>query len=137
MKVEYTPNDKVKFHIDAETEKGVFEALASLQEVFGDIHCPIAGSKQNIRFLVREVDGNKFYELQCQDTFAKFVFGSNKEGGSLFPKRKMDKSTGEAPYWQPAGKACLKKTPENVVYDNKFGGWHIYDKNKTKAPAAG
>ncbi len=71
----------------AETQKEVFKYLSSLEEVFGETKCGKCGS-ENLRFVVRENDGNEYYELRCLDCGAKLAFGANKKGGGLFPKRK-------------------------------------------------
>jgi hypothetical protein len=48
--------------------------------------------KINVSFecdtVVRENDGNEYYELRCTDCGAKMAFGANKKGGGLFPRRK-------------------------------------------------
>jgi ribosomal protein L40E len=72
---------------EAETQKEVFKYLSSLEEVFGETKCGKCGS-ENLRFVVRENDGNEYYELRCLDCGAKLAFGANKKGGGLFPKRK-------------------------------------------------
>lgn len=72
---------------EAETQKEVFKYLSSLEEVFGETKCGKCGS-ENLRFVVRENDGNEYYELRCLDCGAKLAFGVNKKGGGLFPKRK-------------------------------------------------
>lgn len=72
---------------EAETQKEVFKYLSSLEEVFGETKCGKCGS-ENLRFVVRENDGNEYYELRCLDCGAKLAFGVMKKGGGLFPRRK-------------------------------------------------
>ena len=67
----------------------IFEELSSIQEVFGESECGKCKS-QNIRFQVRNVDDNKFYELKCNACGSTLAFGCHKKGGTLFPKRKDD-----------------------------------------------
>ena len=74
------------FELDATDEKTLFEKLAHTQEIF-DQKCGKCKS-DNIKFVVRTVDENKYYEIFCLDCFAKLGFGSHKKGGTLFPKRK-------------------------------------------------
>lgn len=74
-------------HFEGETQKDIFKQLSSLEEVFGEKACGKCGS-ENLRFVVRENDGNEFYELRCMDCGAKLSFGAHKKGGGLFPKRK-------------------------------------------------
>ena len=86
MKVNYTlKNLSVTF--DCDTQKDLFAQLASFEEVFGETACGKCGS-ENLRFVVRENDGNEYYELRCNDCGAKLAFGVNKKGGGLFPRRK-------------------------------------------------
>lgn len=73
--------------INAETQKEVFKELATFEEVFGESSCGKCNS-DNLRFVVRENDGNEYYELRCQSCGARLSFGSHKKGGGLFPRRK-------------------------------------------------
>jgi DNA-directed RNA polymerase subunit RPC12/RpoP len=72
---------------EGETQKDIVKQLSSLEEVFGESACGKCGS-ENLRWVVRENDGNEYYELRCLDCGAKLAFGVNKKGGGLFPKRK-------------------------------------------------
>lgn len=87
MKAILKVNDNLSFELNAEKQKGMFEELATLQEIFGVAKCGKCG-KQHLRFVVRENDGNKYYELHCEDCYARLAFGSHKTGDTLFPKRK-------------------------------------------------
>jgi hypothetical protein len=90
MKVEYTTqNNRLKVEIDANTPKEVFKELASFQEVFAETICGACNS-EDLKFQVRTVEGNDYYEMRCKSCFAKLSFGQNKTGGGLFPKRKID-----------------------------------------------
>ena len=79
-----------EFEGSSQTE--IFENLANFSEVFSMDTCGKCG-KKNVRYVVREVDDNKYYELRCNDCRAKLAFGVHKKGGTLFPKRKDDKGT--------------------------------------------
>ena len=86
MKVRKTiGNLTVEF--DGETQKDIFKQLSSLEEVFGESACGKCESG-NLRFVVRENDGNEFYELRCLECGGKLAFGAHKQGGGLFPRRK-------------------------------------------------
>lgn len=89
MKVLYKANDKLQFEIEASGQKEVFKELAVIQEIFAEAKCGMCGSA-NIRFIVRNVEGNDYYELRCMDCGAILTFGQHKKGGTLFPKRKDD-----------------------------------------------
>jgi hypothetical protein len=66
--------------------------LAAAQEVFeSESECGCCHAKE-LRFRVRVVDENEFYELACS-CGARFEFGQHKKGGSLFPKRRAEDGT--------------------------------------------
>jgi DNA-directed RNA polymerase subunit RPC12/RpoP len=86
MKLNYKlGNLTVEFECD--TVKEVFGQLSTFQEVFGETQCGKCGS-ENLRFVVRENDGNEYYEIRCNECGARLSFGVMKKGGGLFPKRK-------------------------------------------------
>lgn len=88
MKVTYTTGSgRLTAELDSESPRELFKELARFQEVFEEDTCGKCGST-NIRFVVRTVDDNEYYELRCADCGAKLAFGVNKKGGGLFPKRK-------------------------------------------------
>lgn len=87
MKVRYEISDKMTIEIEGQTQKGIFEELGTLQEVFGEDTCGKCKS-QSVRFQVRVVNDNTFYELKCNDCGAALSYGCHKKGDTLFPKRK-------------------------------------------------
>jgi translation initiation factor 2 beta subunit (eIF-2beta)/eIF-5 len=89
MKVLYKSNDKLQFELEASGQKEIFKELALIQEIFGEGKCGMC-AKNNIKYIVRTVDGNDYYELKCSDCGAILSFGQHKKGGTLFPKRKDD-----------------------------------------------
>jgi DNA-directed RNA polymerase subunit RPC12/RpoP len=97
MKLKYTTsNGKISVEFDGDSQKDLFGQIASFQEVFEESKCGKCGS-ENLRFIVRTVDENDYYELRCMDCGAKLAFGVNKKGGGLFPKRK------DGDTWLPNG----------------------------------
>ena len=86
MKVTYT-SGKISVQIEADTQIELFQQLANFQEIFDETKCGKCGS-ENIRFQVRNVDDNLYYEAKCIDCGSKLAFGVMKKGGRLFPKRK-------------------------------------------------
>lgn len=99
MKLEYaSKNNRFKVCIEGESQRDVFEAISSFQEVFEEDTCGKCGS-QDIKYVTRNVDDNIYYELRCNNAGcrAKMAFGANKKGGSLFPKRKDGEN------WLPDG----------------------------------
>lgn len=90
-KVTYRSADgRMTVEFDVKEQKGLFAGLARFQEVFEDsTQCGCCGCKF-IKFVVRNVDDNDFYELHCRNLkcLARKSFGVNKTGGTLFPHRK-------------------------------------------------
>jgi hypothetical protein len=89
MKVKYKVGDKLEFELEGGGQKEIFKELALIQEIFAEENCGLCGST-NLRFIVRSVEGNDYYELRCADCGAILAFGQHKKGGTLFPKRKDD-----------------------------------------------
>ena len=90
MKASYKLSDKLQFEVEGEGQKEIFKEIASIQEIFGETKCGMCGS-ENIKFVVRVVEDNEYYELRCMDCGATLAFGQHKKGGTLFPKRKNEK----------------------------------------------
>lgn len=86
MKVKKTIGN-LSIEFEAETQKDIFKTQSSLDEVFGETTCGKCSSEK-VRFVVRENDGNEYYEIRCIDCGAKLAFGAHKKGGGLFPRRK-------------------------------------------------
>ena len=80
-------NDKLTLKISAEGQKELFKDLATVQEIFGENSCGMCGST-DIKYVVRTVDGNDYFELRCNKCGAILSFGQHKKGGTIFPKRK-------------------------------------------------
>ena len=89
MKVTYKVSDKLTFELDCSDQKDTFSQLSTLQEIFGENKCRSCQS-EDIKFVVRTVDENSFYELKCNSCGSKLSFGSKKKGNDLFPKRKSN-----------------------------------------------
>lgn len=67
--------------------KEIFTMLSGVSEVFSHSTCKSCGS-QEVRPVVREVDGNSYYEMRCCHCPCRLQFGQTKTGGKLFPRRK-------------------------------------------------
>ena len=88
MKINYTSRSgRISVELDAETQRDAFQQLSDFQEIFDEVACGKCAS-ENLRFVVRTVDENQFYEIRCLDCGARLEFGSMKQGGKLFPRRK-------------------------------------------------
>jgi hypothetical protein len=117
MKIKYTTkNKRLEAEIESDSVKETFKKLAEFQEVFDESSCGLC-QNDDIRFIVRTVESNDYYELKCKNCFAKLAFGQHKSGGSLFPKRKNSDGTySESKGWHKwnSGKNDLKKN-ESVL----------------------
>lgn len=88
MKIHYTSaNGRIRAELEGESQKDVFQEISKFQEIFEEDACGKCKS-QSLRYVVRTVDDNNYYELRCNDCAAKLAFGVHKKGGGLFPKRK-------------------------------------------------
>lgn len=87
MKFTARLSNTLDVQFDSDTIKDGFTQLALLQEVFGEGACAKCRSDE-LKFVVRENEGNEYHELRCMKCGAKLMFGANKKGGGLFPKRK-------------------------------------------------
>jgi len=108
MKVKFKPSSKIEFELEGSGQKEVFKELATVQEIFSEERCG-ACKKDDIKYVVRNVDDNDYYELRCLSCGAALSFGQHKKGGTLFPKRKDENGN-----WL-----------EN-------SGWHKWQKDKNK-----
>lgn len=88
MKIKYTSaNGRLSAEIEAESQRDLFTEISKFQEVFEENTCGKCKGN-DIRYVVRNVDDNQYYELRCNSCGAKLAFGVNKKGGGLFPKKK-------------------------------------------------
>ena len=88
MKLSYTTkNGRISIEIEGDSHRDLFGGIAKFQEVFEEDACQKCKGEK-IRFVVRNVDDNLYYELRCADCGARLSFGVNKNGGGLFPRRK-------------------------------------------------
>ena len=88
MRLNYTTNNgRISVELEGETQVDLFAQLGAFQEVFDETECGKCQS-ENLRFQVRNVDDNLYYELKCMDCGARLSFGVMKKGGRLFPRRK-------------------------------------------------
>jgi hypothetical protein len=93
MKAHYrSGNGRLTIELEAGSVKDLFAAVAQVSEVFdADSVCGCCESPRII-YRVRDVEGNRFFELYCTepDCGAVLEFGQHRQGGTLFPKRKND-----------------------------------------------
>jgi hypothetical protein len=91
MKVTYKSKSG-RFSVELEgSQKEIFGEISDFQEVFENDKCEACG-KSNIRFVVRTVEDNEYYEIHCLEKGcrAKLAFGQHKKSDTLFPKRKSE-----------------------------------------------
>lgn len=91
MKITAKLNDMIVVDVEGDSQTDCFEKLSAAQEIFGNSECQKCKST-DIKYVVRQVDDNKFYELHCNNCHAKLTFGLHKKGGgkTMFPHRKDD-----------------------------------------------
>ena len=79
-----------RIRITAEGDaKEVFAELARASEVFGQSKCGACGSEDTTP-VVREIEGNTYYEMKCNSCGCCLGFGQRRQDGALFPRRKKD-----------------------------------------------
>jgi hypothetical protein len=120
MKVIRTIGSGLQFEAEADSQKGLFESLAAIDqsyvEVFGEKECGVCGN-QDLRFKFRDVEydakdektgevlidkksgqpkkkKSRYYEIQCGDWKCRAVLpiSQHQEGNTLYPKRKEKNS---------------------------------------------
>lgn len=99
MKIYYRPHPKLTVEMEVADQKDFVEQLAKLQEVV--VHtCQKCkkGGIEDLRYRVREVDENRFYELVCTNCGASLSFGAHKKGNTLFPKVHFENEEGQREY---------------------------------------
>lgn len=87
MKILYKASEKLSFELEGSGQKEIFKELSTLQEIFSENSCGMCKS-ENLKYVVRNVEDNDYYEIRCTDCGATLSFGQHKKGGTLFPKRK-------------------------------------------------
>lgn len=85
MKLKYKANDKLEFELEGAGQKEIFKELALIQEIFSEEKCGLCGST-SIKFIVRSVEGNDYYELRCNDCGAILAYGQHKRGWYFIPQ---------------------------------------------------
>jgi hypothetical protein len=68
MEAQYkSPNGRVIIKVEADTAKGIFHEIALVQEVFDAEPCCGLCKNRELRYQVRTVNDNAYYELKCTD----------------------------------------------------------------------
>jgi len=112
MKLRYVTPNRLEVEIEGNTQVELFQQLASFQEIF-DQFCCGSCKKKNVKFVVRTVDDNNFYEIQCLDCYSRLSFSQNKKGGSLYLKLKDKEGK-----WLPnGGWGKWDKDKQEMVYE--------------------
>lgn len=86
MKVRYRLAN-AEIEVDGRDTKDTFSQISNAVEVFGQGVCGACGCKDVIP-VMREVQGNNFYEMRCTKCGATLSFGQRKQDGALYPRRK-------------------------------------------------
>lgn len=118
-----TKNGQLTFQVEGKEQRDIFEQIASIQEVFDENTCGLC-KKNNLRFIVRNVDDNNFYEYHCTDCGARLSLSQNKKGGTLYPVRKLKGN-------KPA------TVNDEGPFDFKTKGWYKWErKSEGTQPSA-
>jgi hypothetical protein len=80
-------NGRVGVELDASSPKEAWAEIATFQEIFEETNCGKCDSGE-VKFVVRSVKDDDYYELRCLKCGAKLAFGQHKNGKTLFPSRK-------------------------------------------------
>jgi hypothetical protein len=110
MKLTMKVSDSISCEITADKQTDAFEQIASVQEIFGIAKCEKCQGT-DIRYVVRDVDSARYYELRCNNPKcrAKLTFGVKKTGGALFPHRK------DGDKWLPNGGWTVYVPPKEIT----------------------
>lgn len=88
--------------VEAQNQKQLFKALAETQDIFeADSQCGCCNSLK-IRFSVRTIDGNEFYELRCEECKAQLSYNQHRNNTTLYLKRKESDQNRGWKIWRPA-----------------------------------
>lgn len=117
MKVLVNVGSGINLEVEAADDKGLFKAIADAQghEFFKDKSCQACNST-DIKFQVRTVEDNDFYEIVCKKCWAKLSFGHSKTGQKMYAKRLKTDNKGKA----------VKDGEKSVPLPHK--GWCKYNK---------
>jgi hypothetical protein len=78
----------ITFEVEGDP-KEIFTQLAAVQDVFGAAATGCGGCGcPDVYPVVREYDGNTYYEMRCTQCRCKLSFGQKRDGGGLFIRRK-------------------------------------------------
>jgi len=89
MKAHYrTKSGRLTCEVEGQTFKQLFEGIAQVQEIFESDNACGACNSANIRFRVRPVQDNEFYELYCDDCTATLSFGQTPPRKQTLPQAK-------------------------------------------------
>jgi len=93
MKVQLKVNNRVFIQAEGQNHIELFEQIEGLQEVFMAYDKCGKCNSEDLRFVKRTQGKHVYYELHCQECYARLSFGQNDEPkkGSLFPHRKENK----------------------------------------------
>lgn len=136
MKAQIKTGAKLIIEVEEDSETELFEAIASAEETFTHEECGHCNGRQ-LRYAVREVEGNKYYELHCTDfkCRARLPFGvAKKNKGKLYPKRRWDSlSNGKEEDETKLAGERLKRKDEKEYADKHggylpFNGWYKHKK---------
>lgn len=95
--------------VDAATAMDAVKLISPYYELLGQRECGVCGSP-NVGLNHRVSGGYDFYGVKCFSCGARLDFGQQRDGGGLFPKRKL-----------PSGE-----------YDKEHQGWYRWQDRKDR-----
>ncbi len=110
MKAKIQINGNVEITVEGKSTKDLFEQLASIEQTFG-VKSQLCGKCQKgggilitdntikpKQYIVRNVEGNTFYEIVCQCGARLSLSSTKQKPDELFPKKKKDYTNPDSEY---------------------------------------
>ena len=123
LKANFRVRPELTLEIECKEQKNLFEDIASIQEVFENQSCTLCTQHGPVRFVVRTVEEDLYYEYRCDSCGARLNLSVNKKGGTLYVVRKLKDG-------MPA------KVTDTPPFDFRTKGWYKFDKTKLDAKKA-
>lgn len=95
MKATVWVNKMLSVEVEGDDNKAVFRGIADAQALFEDSTCGNCQS-DDIKFQVRSVEDNDFYEVVCKKCGHKLSYGHSKANNKMYPKRMEVDKKGKA-----------------------------------------
>lgn len=92
IRVTQKMGDRITVTIEANDDKEAFRKLGSAHEVYNIRMCGMQGcGGTDLRFNLRENEGNQFPEVVCMKCYARLAYGQKKGTTEIYPRRRFHK----------------------------------------------